>query len=149
MMRRLSGNIVIIGAGGKMGPSLASRIKIASDAAGIERRVIAVSRFASAQTRYELEQNGVETIACDLLNRDEVDSLPICENVLYLAGRKFGSVDRRELTWASNTIIPAYIAHRYRNSRIVAFSTGNVYSFVSAASGGSLEGDLPDPRGEY
>jgi nucleoside-diphosphate-sugar epimerase len=149
MMRRLSGNIVIIGAGGKMGPSLARRIKNASESAGIERRVIAVSRFASAQTRYELEQNRVETIACDLLNRNEVDSLPICENVLYLAGRKFGSVDRSDLTWASNTIIPAYIADRYRDARIVAFSTGNIYSFVRAASAGSLENDLPDPRGEY
>src|SRR5215475_3963651 len=149
LMRRLSGNIMIIGAGGKMGPSLACRIKLASESAGIEHRVIAVSRFASAQTRYELEQNRVETIACDLLNRDEVDSLPVCENVLYLAGRKFGSIDRSELTWASNSIIPAYIAHRYRNSRIVAFSTGNVYSFVGAASGGSIESDLPDPRGEY
>ncbi len=132
-----------------MGPSLACRIKIASENVGIERRVIAVSRFESAQARDELEKNRVEAIACNLLNRDEVDSLPDCENVLYLAGRKFGSVDRSELTWASNTIIPAYVAHRYRNSRIVAFSTGNIYSFVRAASGGSLENDLPDPRGEY
>jgi nucleoside-diphosphate-sugar epimerase len=149
VMGRLSGNVIIIGAGGKMGPSLARRVKIASDSAGIERRVIAVSRFASAQTRYELEKIRVETIACDLLNHDEVDSLPVCENVLYLAGRKFGSIDHSELTWASNTLIPAYVAHRYRDSRIVAFSTGNVYSFVGAASGGSLESDLPDPRGEY
>jgi nucleoside-diphosphate-sugar epimerase len=149
MLRRLSGNIILIGAAGKMGPSLACRTKIASDKAGIERRVIAVSRFADPQTREELEKNRIETIACDLLNHDEVDALPDCENVLYLAGRKFGSIDRSDLTWASNTIIPAYIAHRYRNSRIVAFSTGNVYSFVRAASGGSLESDLPDPRGEY
>ena len=149
MMRRLPGDLVIIGAGGKMGPSLACRIKNASESAGIARRVIAVSRFASAQTREELEKSRVETIACNLLNRDDVDSLPVCENVLYLAGRKFGSVDRGDLTWASNTIIPAYIAQHYRNSRIVAFSTGNIYSFVGAASGGSLESDLPDPLGEY
>lgn|SRR5262245_26611531 len=149
VMHRLSGNVMILGAGGKMGPSLACRIKVASQTAGIERSVIAVSRFAPAQTRDELEKNGVETIACDLLNRDEVDSLPVCENVFYLAGRKFGSTDRSELTWASNTIIPAYVAHHYRSSRIVAFSTGNIYSFVRAASGGSLESDLPDPRGEY
>ncbi len=149
VMRRLPGNIIILGAGGKMGPSLARRIKFASQAAGIERRVIAVSRFSSAQTRDKLEKNGVETIACDLFNRDAVDSLPACENALHLAGRKFGSTDRSDLTWASNTMIPAYVAHRYRDSRIVVFSTGNVYSFVKAASGGSLERDLPDPRGEY
>src|SRR5262245_61227682 len=116
---RLSGSIIILGAGGKMGPSLARRIKRASQAAGAERRVIAVSRFSSPQSRNELENNGVETIACDLFNRDEVDSLPACENALYLAGRKFGSTDRGDLTWAGNTIIPAYIAHRYRDSRIV------------------------------
>jgi nucleoside-diphosphate-sugar epimerase len=149
MMRQLSGDLIILGAGGKMGPSLARRIKRASQTAGIERRVIAVSRFSSPQARQELAENGVETIACDLFNRDEVDSLPACENVLYLAGRKFGSMDRNDLTWASNTMIPAYAAHRYRDSRIVAFSTGNIYSFVNAASGGSIENDSPDPRGEY
>jgi nucleoside-diphosphate-sugar epimerase len=149
LMRRLSGGLLILGAGGKMGPSLARRIKRASQAAGIERRVIAVSRFSSSQARHELEETGVETIACDLFSRDEVDSLPKCENVLYLAGRKFGSTDRSDLTWASNTIIPAYVAHCYRDSRIVAFSTGNIYRFVSAASGGSIEEDSPEPRGEY
>jgi nucleoside-diphosphate-sugar epimerase len=148
-IRRLSGDILLLGAGGKMGPSLARRIKRASQAAGIERRVIAVSRYSSPQARQELAENGVETIACDLFNRDEVDSLPACENLLYLAGRKFGSMDRNDLTWASNTIIPAYVAHRYRDARIVAFSTGNVYRFVKAASGGSTENDSPDPRGEY
>jgi nucleoside-diphosphate-sugar epimerase len=149
VMRRLSGDLIILGAGGKMGPSLVRRIKRASQSAGIERRVIAVSRFSSSQARHELEENGVETIACDLFNRDEVDSLPAYENVLYLAGRKFGSLDRSDLTWASNTIIPAYVAHHYRDSRIVAFSTGNVYRFVGGASGGSIENDSPDPRGEY
>jgi nucleoside-diphosphate-sugar epimerase len=149
VMRRLPGDLLLLGAGGKMGPSLARRVKRASQAAGIERRVIAVSRFSSAQARHELEKNGVETIACDLFNRNEIDSLPACENVLYLAGRKFGSMDRNDLTWASNTIIPAYVAHRYRDSRIVAFSTGNIYPFVNAASGGSIENDSPDPRGEY
>jgi nucleoside-diphosphate-sugar epimerase len=148
-MSRLSGSIIILGAGGKMGPSLARRIKRASQAAGGERCVIAVSRFSSPQSRHELENNGVETIACDLFKRDEVDSLPACENVLYLAGRKFGSTDRGDLTWAGNTVIPAYIAHRYRDSRIVAFSTGNVYTFVEPATGGSSESDAPDPRGEY
>jgi nucleoside-diphosphate-sugar epimerase len=148
-MRRLPGDLVVLGAGGKMGPSLARRIKRASQAAGIERRVIAISRFSSAQARQELEKNGVETVVCDLFNNDEVDALPACENVLYLAGRKFGSMDRNDLTWVSNTIVPAYVARRYRDARIVAFSTGNVYRFVKAASGGAIEIDSPDPLGEY
>ncbi|MBO0720144.1 MAG: NAD-dependent epimerase/dehydratase family protein [Blastocatellia bacterium] len=148
-MRGISGDLIILGAGGKMGPSLARRGKRASQAAGVERRVIAVSRFSSPQARGDLEKYGIETIACDLYNRDEVDSLPACENVLYLAGRKFGSTDRSDLTWAGNAIIPSYVAHRYHASRIVAFSTGNVYRFVKASAGGSTEKDLPDPRGEY
>jgi nucleoside-diphosphate-sugar epimerase len=84
-----------------------------------------------------------------LLNRDEVDQLPDCQNVLYLAGRKFGSADRTDLTWASNAIVPAYVAHRYHTSRIVVFSTGNVYPFVSPATGGAVESDALEPRGEY
>jgi nucleoside-diphosphate-sugar epimerase len=148
-MGRLPGDIIILGAGGKMGPSLARRISRASEASGARRRVIAVSRFSSVHAREELERAGVETRPCNLLDRVEVDQLPDCENVLHLAGRKFGSTDRTDLTWASNTIVPAYIAHRYRGSRIVAFSTGNVYPFVKASSGGSVETDPPEPRGEY
>ena len=149
LMTSLSGDVLVLGAGGKMGPSLARRCKRAAEIAGVANRVIAVSRFSSIEARQELEALGVETISCDLLDRDAVDRLPECENVLYLAGRKFGSADRTDLTWASNTLIPAYVAHRYRTSRIVVFSTGNVYPFVSAASGGSLESDGLDPRGEY
>lgn len=149
LMSRLSGDVIVLGAGGKMGPSLARRCKRAVDVAGVRKRVIAVSRFSSAEARKELETAGVETIACDLLNRDEVDRLPDCENILYLAGRKFGSTDRTDLTWANNAIVPAYAAHRYRTSRVVAFSTGNVYPFVSAASGGAIETDELYPRGEY
>ncbi len=149
LMRRLSGNVMVLGAGGKMGPSLVRRCKRAIESAGVTKRVMAVSRFSSMEAREELEAAGVETIACDLLNRDEVDGLPDCENVLFLAGRKFGSTDRTDLTWANNVIVPAYVAHRYRASRIVVFSTGNVYPFVSPASGGSLETDEPAPRGEY
>jgi nucleoside-diphosphate-sugar epimerase len=149
LIRRLPGDVIVLGAGGKMGPSLARLAKRASDAAGARRRVIAVSRFSSPQSRAELEIAGVETISCDLLDRDQVAKLPDCENVLFLAGRKFGSADRSDLTWAMNTIAPANAAYRYRNSRIVAFSTGNVYPFVSVDSGGSVETDEAQPRGEY
>jgi len=149
LMSRLSGNVILLGAGGKMGPSLARRCKRAADAAKVIKRVIAVSRFSSADARKDLERAGIETISCDLLNRDEVDRLPDCENVLFLAGRKFGSSDRTDLTWANNVVVPAYAAHRYRTSRIVAFSTGNVYPFVSPASGGAVETGELGPLGEY
>lgn len=148
-MQQLSGDLLLLGAGGKMGPSLARRCQRAIEAAGVKKQVFAVSRFSSAQAREELETAGIATIPCDLLNRDEVDRLPDCENVLYLAGRKFGSTDRTDLTWASNAIVPAYVAHRYQTARLVAFSTGNVYPFMTVASGGSVETDTLDPRGEY
>jgi len=153
LMRRLTGDVALLGAGGKMGPSLAKLAKRASDAAGVRRRVIAVSRFSERQSRDDLEDAGVEAVSCDLLDRDEVAKLPRCENALFLAGRKFGSSDRSDLTWAMNTIVPANVAYHYRDSRIVAFSTGNVYPFVRLSagvdSGGSIETDGPQPRGEY
>ncbi|MFN0122492.1 MAG: NAD-dependent epimerase/dehydratase family protein [Blastocatellia bacterium] len=149
LLRRLSGNLVIAGAAGKMGLSLARRAKRAADTAGARVRVIAVSRFSTPPSRDEFNAAGIETIACDLLDRRAVDSLPDSGNVLFLAGRKFGSSDRTDLTWASNTLVPAHVATRYREARIVVFSTGNVYPFVSPASGGSRETDAPDPRGEY
>jgi nucleoside-diphosphate-sugar epimerase len=149
MMNRLPGNIIIIGAGGKMGPSLARRVRRAADAAGVKRRVIAASRFSSPSSRDLLESAGVETIACDLLDEAQAPKLPLCENVLYLAGRKFGSTERADLTWAGNTVIPVNVARHYRASRIVVFSTGNVYPFVSAFSGGAVETTPPEPRGEY
>ena len=149
LLQRLSGDILLLGAGGKMGPSLARRIKRAADAVGVKQRVLAVSRFSDVAACAELERAGIETRACDLLRRDEVDRLPVCENVLYLAGRKFGSTERTDLTWASNTIVPAHVAHRYRDARIVVFSTGNVYPFVNPAHGGALETEVPAPVGEY
>jgi nucleoside-diphosphate-sugar epimerase len=148
-LRRTPGDVIVLGAGGKMGPSLARRIRRAADVAGGSRRVMAVSRFSSAQARDELEGAGVETLPCDLLDPDELAKLPECENVFFLAGRKFGSTDRSDLTWAINTVVPANVARRFRASRIVAFSTGNVYPFVNVSTGGSVETDAPAPRGEY
>jgi nucleoside-diphosphate-sugar epimerase len=147
--QKIEGDVIILGAGGKMGPSLARRIKRATDAAGVPRRIIAVSRFSSTVLIAELNRDGVETISCDLLNQAEVAKLPICPNVLFLSGRKFGSTERPELTWAANTILPAHIAHHFRSSRIVAFSTGNVYPLVRPNSRGSVETDAPAPVGEY
>jgi dTDP-4-dehydrorhamnose reductase len=141
-LRRLPGDIMILGAGGKMGPSLARLCRRAADAAGPPRRVIAVSRR-------QVEVPGVEAIACDLLDRAQVAALPECANVLYLAGRKFGSSGSPELTWAMNTIAPAIAAERFRKSRVVAFSTGNVYALREPGQGGSVESDAPAPVGEY
>lgn len=149
LMRRLTGDVMILGAGGKMGPSLARRAKRAAETAGGERRVFAVSRFSSERARQELAKAGIETISCDLLSPEQVTKLPLCENVLFLAGRKFGSADRSDLTWAINTLVPANVAQHFRDSRIVVFSTGNVYPFVAASSGGSVETDAPAPYGEY
>ena len=148
-IRHITGDILLLGAGGKMGASLARRIKRAVEIAGIQKRVLAVSRFTEAAKRQELEAAGIEIISCDLLNRTAVDSLPECENIIFLAGRKFGSIDRSDLIWASNVMVPAYVAHRYQTSRIVVFSTGNVYPFMTPASGGSNEEDALAPRGEY
>jgi nucleoside-diphosphate-sugar epimerase len=141
-LRRLDGDILILGAGGKMGPSLARLCREAADAAGKPRRVIAVSRGVQPEP-------GIDAIPCDLLDRAQVAQLPEAPNVLYLAGRKFGSSGSPELTWAMNTVVPAVVADRFRNSRIVAFSTGNIYPFRDPAHGGSVESDLPMPVGEY
>jgi len=148
-MRLIAGDIMVLGAGGKMGPSLARLVRRASDHAGTRRRVIAVSRFSVPTARAELERSGVETVKCDLLDTESLARLPRCENVLYLAGRKFGSTGRPDATWAINTLMPAFIATRFSASRIVVFSTGNVYPLVPVSSGGSLETDPPEPVGEY
>ena len=147
--RRLCGDTVILGAGGKMGPTLAQRFLHALRIAGNKSRVIAVSRFQSSHERRELAETGVETIACDLLDSDSVKALPLVENVLFLAGRKFGSTADPEVTWAMNTLVPALVAEHFRSSRIVAFSTGNVYPFVSPEQGGCVESDATAPLGEY
>ena len=141
-LRHLEGDILILGATGKMGPSLARLCRRAADAAGPARRIVAVSRRPVAEP-------GVDVVACDLLDRAQVAQLPACPNVLYLAGRKFGSSDSPELTWAMNTIVPANVAERFRESRIVVFSTGNVYALRPLAAGGSRETDPPAPVGEY
>jgi nucleoside-diphosphate-sugar epimerase len=146
---RLHGDTMVLGAGGKMGPTLAQRLVRALRAAGRPSRVIAVSRFGSPAAEQELAASGAETIACDLLDPDSLRALPLVENVLFLAGRKFGSSGDPELTWAMNNVVPSQVAQHFRKSRIVAFSTGNVYPFVSAEKGGCVESDAPAPVGEY
>jgi nucleoside-diphosphate-sugar epimerase len=146
LMRSLSGDVMVLGAGGKMGPSLARRARRAADQAGPLRRVFAVSRFAEPEARCLLEQWGVETIACDLLDASQLARLPDCPNVLFLAGRKFGSTENQPLTWATNVLLPALAAERFRGSRIVALSSGNVYPLAAKPT---TERTPPAPVGEY
>jgi nucleoside-diphosphate-sugar epimerase len=140
------GDIIILGAGGKMGPTLA---RMAARARTDSRRVIAVSRWSSAAAERALNDAGVETLRCDLLDPNAVARLPDAANVIFMAGQKFGTSDAPAMTWAINTIVPAHCADRYRDSRIVAFSTGNVYSLTPVERGGSREDDTPGPVGEY
>jgi len=140
------GDIVILGAGGKMGPSLA---RMAARARTDSRRVIAVSRWSSAAAERALNDAGVETLRCDLLDPNAVARLPDAANVIFMAGQKFGTAEAPAMTWAINTIVPAHCADRYRESRIVAFSTGNVYPLTPIDLGGSREDDPLGPVGEY
>ena len=146
---RLGGDVLIVGAGGKMGPSLARRVHRAARRAGASSRVIAASRFSSASVRAGLEADGIRTVACDLLDPAAIQALPDAPNVLFLAGRKFGTLDRTDITWTTNTILPARVAERFSQSRLVAFSTGNVYPLVAVDGPASTEDDMPAPVGEY
>ena len=145
------GHLVVLGAGGKMGPTLARMALAAARRAdgAASRRVIAVSRFTSARARGALQAAGVETIACDLLDRRAVGALPDAPNVIFMAGQKFGTRDAPARTWMMNVAVPLACTERYITSRIVAFSTGNVYPFTPVAAGGAREADAPAPAGEY
>ena len=146
---RLDGDVLIIGAAGKMGPSLARRVHRAAARTGSRNRVLAASRFSTPAVRERLEADGIQTVACDLLDPGQIAALPGAENVLFLAGRKFGTLDRTDVTWATNTIVPARVAEHFARSRMVVFSTGNVYPFVPAGGPASREDDPPAPVGEY
>jgi nucleoside-diphosphate-sugar epimerase len=146
---RLKGDIIILGVGGKMGPALAKLAKQAIDKAGVNKRVIGVSRFSEAGLQDELNSLGIETYEADLLKDDQLDTLPDVENVLYLAGTKFGTTGKEGFTWAMNAYLPGRVAQKYRNSRMVVFSTGNVYHLTPVAMGGADESYTPQPYGEY
>lgn len=148
-MHTLDGDIMILGAGGKMGPDLAVLAKRASQLAGKDRRILAVSRFTDRSVVDQLEAAGVTVIQADLLDRKQLNELPTAPNLLYLAGTKFGTTGREHFTWAMNSYLPGLVAEKFRSSRIVAFSTGNVYPLVPVFSGGATERDTPGPVGEY
>jgi dTDP-4-dehydrorhamnose reductase len=148
-MRRLEGDVLVLGVGGKMGPSLARMVRRASDAAGVRRRVLGVSRFSTPTLARQLNDWGVETIACDLLDPEQLDKLPEAPNVISMTGVKFGTAGQQARTWATNCYLAGAVSRKFRGSRIVAFSTGNVYPLTPVALGGSVETDEPQPLGEY
>ncbi len=145
----VEGDIMILGVGGKMGPSLARLAANAIREGGLNKKVIGVSRFSSQEARNELEEAGIETITCDLLDDKELQSLPHCDNIIYMAGNKFGTTGREHFTWAMNTYLPGRVAEKFKGSRIVVFSSGNIYPFLNYGSGGANESVTPEPIGEY
>jgi nucleoside-diphosphate-sugar epimerase len=145
----LDGDILILGAGGKMGPSLAALAKNAVDESGKKRDVICVSRFSNPQHQEDLEKQGIKTIAADLMKEEDLQSLPEIKNVLYMVGFKFGSAENQSLSWAINSYLPGRVADKFKESSIVAFSTGNVYPLVDVKSGGATEAGGVGPVGEY
>lgn len=144
-----SGNLVCLGAGGKMGPTLAILAANAIKRAGLTRTVFAVSRYSNRGIAKRLESCGVRTIQADLLDRDSVAALPDATDVIFMAGRKFGSTGAEGLTWAMNTYMPAIVAQRFSNARIVVFSTGNVYPFTLVTGNGASEETMLAPVGDY
>ena len=145
----LDGDIMILGAGGKMGPTLCVLAKNALRAAGAEKRVIAVSRFSDPIVVELLKTNGVEMISAELLKPGTLEALPDAENIIYMAGKKFGTDGNEYATWAMNTWLPSRVAERFQKSRIVVFSSGNLYPKVSVAGGGATEQTRTEPIGEY
>lgn len=148
-MGKIDGDIMILGAGGKMGPTLSVLAKKAITAANTSSKVISVSRFSDPIVRDLMHDQKIDTISVDLLEPGALHSLPDVKNVIYMAGRKFGTDGLEPLTWAMNTWLPSLVAERYKHSRIVVFSSGNVYPMVPVHSGGATEETLPSPIGEY
>lgn len=149
MFKKLDGDIIFLGIAGKIGPSLAHMAKRACEMAGVAKRIIGVSRFSNQDEQAYIEGLGIETIKGDLLDDTFLKSLPKVKNVFFLAGMKFGSEENLSLTWAMNSFLPGLVAQHFKDSKIVAYSTGCVYPLVPVASGGSKESDSPQAIGEY
>ena len=141
----IAGDILVLGAGGKMGPSLTRMAKRANPS----RRVVAASRWNDAAAADALRRDAVEVVSADLLDPRALANLPDAPNVVFMAGQKFGTASSPASTWAMNAAVPAFVAERYAGSRTVVFSTGNVYALTASDSGGSREDDPPSPIGEY
>ena len=146
---QLDGDIMVLGAGGKMGPTLTLLAQRAIGESGVRKRVIGVSRFSDPQVETRLRQAGVETVRCDLMAPDALASLPDVANIVYMVGFKFGATGQEPLAWAVNAFLPGLVAQRYRRSRMVVFSSGNVYPFTAVMCGDCTEATPPAPIGEY
>ena len=148
-IRQIDGDIMILGAGGKVGPSLAIMAKRACDFAGEQKRVFAVSNYENEEIPAAMRSYGVDSVNADLFDSQSLAALPDVKNIIFMAGRKFGTSDNQSLTWAVNVLLPYEVCKRFPFSNFVVFSTGNVYGDVSALSGGSVETNEPRPDGEY
>jgi nucleoside-diphosphate-sugar epimerase len=149
-VRQLEGDFIVLGAAGKMGPTLSRMIRRALDLAGRRTtRVMAVSRFSAPESQRPFLDHGIDTIKGDLLTPEHLDALPDAPNVVYMAGMKFGATGSEALTWTMNAFLPGAVCRKFRRSRIAAFSTGNVYGLVPVVGGGSVETDPLNPVGEY
>lgn len=148
-LENLQGDVMILGIGGKMGVSMGKLLVDGFAKLGRQQKVYGVSRFSGEQTLQQVRSSGVETISCDLLDEQQLAELPDVPNIIYLAGHKFGTTGREDFTWAMNTYLPGRIAEKFKKSRIVAFSSGNVLPFVPLSEGGVDEEQVPEPIGEY
>lgn len=148
-VKKLKGDIMLLGIGGKMGVSMGKLLVDALREAGSEAKVYGASRFSNPEVKKEVEAGGVIAITCDLLNEDDLEALPDVEYVIFLAGHKFGTVENEDFAWAMNTYLPGRVAEKFRNAKIVAFSSGNVLPFVKINEGGVDEETTPEPIGEY
>lgn len=148
-LRKLDGDILVLGAGGKMGPSLVRLALRGVAAAGTGARVIAVSRFSEPGLADSLREAGAEVVAADVADDAALRALPDAPNVVYLVGTKFGTSGREHATWATNAYLPGRVASRYAGARVAALSTGNVYPLVPVVSGGCTERTPVGPVGEY
>lgn len=148
-LRPMEGDFIVLGAAGKMGPTLARMVRRGLDLLGKANRLIAVSRFSTSSAYEAFSRHGIETIKADLLDPTQLDALPFAPNVVYMAGMKFGATGQQALTWAMNVYLPGMVCEKYRDSRIVAFSSGNVYGLSPVSARGSRETDTPAPVGEY
>ncbi len=146
---QLEGDIMILGVGGKMGPALSRLASQAVSKARVKKKIIGVSRFSEPGLQEELNRDGIETIRADLLEDHQLKLLPAVENILYLAGTKFGTTGKESYTWAMNAYLPGRVAQQFKDSRIVVFSTGNVYPLTKVDMGGANENVQPQPIGEY
>jgi nucleoside-diphosphate-sugar epimerase len=146
---RLEGDLAVLGVGGKMGPTLARMARRASEMAGVRRRVLGVARFSDPRVEANLRRHGIEPIRADLLDPVQLAALPDVPNIVLMTGMKFGTTGQASLTWAMNVYLPGLVCQRFHKSRIVAFSTGNVYGLTPVTHGGSREDDPLRPVGEY